>query len=255
MPPIYGGPPAAHDALRHRRGGEYSQHPLGFNEPDHLLEAVTGLEIGELERPLATHLLRVVGHDLERGADHRREVDLVDDEEIRLRDARPALARDLVARGDVDDVERQVRELRAERGGEVVAARLDEHQVQLGKALRQPRYRLQVDRSVLADRRVRTAAGLDTDDALGSQRLVADEKLRVFLGVDVVRHDGDLVAAAQRTAKRKRQRGLARADRSADAHAQRHDLNSRLYCVSWCAEKQARPAENFTLCGGAPAML
>src|SRR5258706_10114601 len=81
---------------------EYSQHPLLLDELNHLIEAVTGLEIGELEGAFAAHLLRVVGHDLERGADHRRQVDLVDDEEIGLRDARPALARDLVARGDVD---------------------------------------------------------------------------------------------------------------------------------------------------------
>ena len=47
-------------------------------------------------------------HHLERGADVRREVDLVDDQQIRLGDARPALARDLVAGSDVDHVEREV---------------------------------------------------------------------------------------------------------------------------------------------------
>jgi hypothetical protein len=49
----------------------------------------------------------------------RGEVDLVDHEEVRARDARPALARDLLAGGDVDDVDRDVGQL-----GEKVAARL-----------------------------------------------------------------------------------------------------------------------------------
>src|SRR5947208_6274836 len=146
---------------------EYSQHPLGLDEPDHLREAVAGLEVGELEWPLAAHLLRVARHHLERSADHRREVDLVDHQQVRLGDARPALARNLVARRYVDHVERQVRELRAEGGGQIVAPRFDEDDVQVREALRQPSDRLQVDGGIFADRGVRATAGLDADDTLG----------------------------------------------------------------------------------------
>src|SRR5207245_11665208 len=66
-----------------------------------------------------------------------REVDLVDDEQVRARDARSTLARDLLALGDVDHVDRRVHQLRAERRGQIIAAALDEEQIQSGKALEQ----------------------------------------------------------------------------------------------------------------------
>src|SRR5690606_29128841 len=92
-----------------------------------------------------------------------------------------------------------------------------------------------VDRRVLADRGVRATTGLDADDALGRQRLVAHQELRVFGGVDVVGHHGDVVAIAQCQAQRERERGLAGADRAADADAKGlgvHERNSLVYCVS-----------------------
>src|SRR3954470_3127609 len=69
---------------------------------------------------------------------------------------------------------------------------------------------------------MRTAARFHADDALRRQRVVAHQELRVFLGVDVVRHRGDVVAVAQRAAKRKHERRLARADRSADVDTKGH---------------------------------
>ena len=56
-----------------------------------------------------------------------------------LRDAGPALARDLVAGGDVDHVERQVGQLGAEGRGEVVAADSIRIRSSVGKAPVQPR--------------------------------------------------------------------------------------------------------------------
>ena len=47
--------------------------------------------------PLAAHLQRVALHDVERRADHRREIDLVDDQQVGAHDAGAALARNLVA--------------------------------------------------------------------------------------------------------------------------------------------------------------
>ena len=82
----------------------------------------------------------------------------------------PALARNLVARGDVDHVERQVRQLRAEGRGQVVAAALDDDQVEAGKvAASSASMAAEVHRRIFADRRVRAAAGLDADDALGAR--------------------------------------------------------------------------------------
>ena len=138
-----------------------------------------------------------------------------------LRDAGAAFARDLVAGGDVDHVERQIGQFGAERGGEVVAARFDENDVEVGERAVEARHRLEVDRGVLADRGVRAAAGLDADDALGRERFVAHQELRVLLGVDVVGDDAELVFVAQRAAQRQRQRGLAGTDRAADADPQR----------------------------------
>ena len=63
---------------------------------------------------------------------------------------------------------REVGQLGAERGAEVVAAALDDHQLELREALDQAVDGGQVDRRVLADRGVRAAAGLDADDALGA---------------------------------------------------------------------------------------
>src|SRR5712671_2253704 len=143
------------------------EHAFGFDEADDVPEALTGLEVGEHERPLPAHAARIAVHHLERSADHRREVDLVDDQQNALGDAGAALARDLVARRHVNHVEREVGELRAESRGEIVAAGLDQDQVEVREAAIEPRHRLEVDRGVLADRGMRTAAGLDADDALG----------------------------------------------------------------------------------------
>ena len=59
-----------------------AEHALALDEADHAVEALAGLQVGEDERPLAAHLPRVAVHHLERGADHRREVDLVDHQQI-----------------------------------------------------------------------------------------------------------------------------------------------------------------------------
>ena len=89
-----------------------------------------------------------------------------------------------------------------------------------GKARLQVVDRGEVHRGVLADRGVRAAAGLDADDALGRQRLGADQELGVLAGVDVVGDHGELIALAQRLAQGVEQGGLAGADRAADADAQ-----------------------------------
>ena len=73
---------------------------------------------------------RVALHHGEIGADQRREVDFVDHQEVGAGDPGSALARDLVAGGDVDDVDREVGELRAEGGGEVITTGLDEDEVE-----------------------------------------------------------------------------------------------------------------------------
>ncbi len=84
---------------------------------------------------------------------------------------------------------------------------------------------------------MRAAAGLHAEDAIGRERAGAGEKLGVFLGVDVVGDRGDVVAVAQPLAERIHERGLAGADRPADADSQRsvgrrHERNNLVYWVS-----------------------
>ena len=93
---------------------------------------------------------------------------------------------------------REVGQLGAEGGGQVVAAALDQDEVQLGELLDQAVDGLQVDRGVLADGGVRAAARLHADDALDGQRPAAHQELRVLLGVDVVGDGGDVVASRSR---------------------------------------------------------
>ena len=73
------------------------EHPRPDDELLDDVEAAPFLDVREYPGPLAAHLQRVALHDLERRADVRREVDLVDDQEIGARDAGAALARNLLA--------------------------------------------------------------------------------------------------------------------------------------------------------------
>ena len=75
----------------------------------------------------------------------------------------PALARDLLAGGHVDHVDREIGQLGREGGGEIVAARFDEHDLELGPLAHDVGHGREVDRGILADRRVRAAAGLQCE--------------------------------------------------------------------------------------------
>ena len=158
----------------------------------------------------------------------------------------PALARNLVARGNVDHVEREVGQLRTEGGGQIVAAAFDENHVEVAEATGESLDRLEIDRCIFPNCRMRTAAGFDTDDALGRKRLVAHQERGVLLRVDVVGHHGDFEAPAQRATQGERQGGLARANRAADAHPQRlcafHPRSGTAACIA--SRGEPTPARN-----------
>ncbi len=103
---------------------------------------------------------RVAAHDVEVGPDQRREVGLVDDQQIGARDARTAPAWNLVAAGNVDHEDLPVDQAPAERCGQVVAAALDEHQVQRRQRALQILDGVEIRGDVVADRGVRAAPGL-----------------------------------------------------------------------------------------------
>ncbi len=156
------------------------------------------LRLVKTKRALAAHPPRVAVHDFEAGADQGCQIGLVDDEQVGAGDARAALARDLVAGGDVDDVDRQIGEFGRKGRGKVVAARFDQDQVELREQPVHLGDRGEVDRGVLADRGMRAAAGLDAADALGRQGAAPGQEFGVLAGVDVVGDRGDLETAAHR---------------------------------------------------------
>src|SRR5437773_2284683 len=213
------------------------------------IDSLTRLEVCEHEGAPAAHPARVALHDGQVGADVRCQVDLVDEEQVRAHDAGPALARDLLALRDVDDVDRGVHELGAERRGQIIAAAFDQEQVELGKFPHEKMRRLKVHGRVFPDRRVGAAARLDADDPRGRQGAAPDQKLRVLLRVDVVGDHGHVEPVAQPQAQRLGQRGLARADGTADSDLQRareaglhaHDLNSLVSSVAWRSPASSRP--------------
>ena len=68
---------------------------------------------------------------------------------------------------------------------------------------------------------MRATAGLDAHDALFRQGAGHGEQARILLGVDVVGDGAEVVAIAHALAEHLHQRGLAGADRAADADAER----------------------------------
>jgi hypothetical protein len=194
------------------------QHAFAQDEINHAIQTLTGFQVREHERALAAHFARIAFHHLQRGTHVRRQIYLVDDQQVRSHDARAAFARDLVAGGHIDHIERQIRQFRAEGRRQIVAAALDDDHVQRVEFLHQAVDRGQVHRCILANGGMRTASGLHAANSLGRQRLTANQKLSIFTGVDVVRDHRDVEPVAQALAQAIHQRGLARSDRAADAN-------------------------------------
>src|SRR5262245_27860429 len=109
---------AGTESIMPSRGEEH----FALEPRDDIIKSFAVLEVRENERSSAAHFLGVTLHDAEVGIDEGRKVDLVDDEQIRFRDARTTLARNLVAFGHIDDVDVSVDEFRTEGSRQVIAA-------------------------------------------------------------------------------------------------------------------------------------
>src|ERR1700722_19217058 len=97
-------PPPAWRRGRRRPGGRRSEAApcrlepaLLADEGDHRLDPVPRLHVAHHERPGLSHTRSVARHHLERGADIRGEIGLVDDQQVRARDPGTAFARDFFA--------------------------------------------------------------------------------------------------------------------------------------------------------------
>src|SRR4029078_4413906 len=83
------------------------------------------------------------------GVDIGREVDLVDDQKVAADDSGAALARDVIAVGDVDHEQPVIDALEREGRSQIVAAAFDEHEIEPGKGQAQPFYGLAIEGRVL----------------------------------------------------------------------------------------------------------
>src|SRR5689334_13607446 len=97
------------------------------------LHASAGLQVGSNHRLAAAHLPCVGEHAIEIDADMRREIDLVDDQEITAQQTRPALARNVIAAGDIDDEDPPVDEIEREGRSEIVATGFEQDQLDTRK--------------------------------------------------------------------------------------------------------------------------
>ena len=185
------------------------------------------------------------------GADVRREIDLVDDQQVRPGDAGAALARNLVAARDVDDVDRRVDQLGAEAGGEVVAAALEKHEIEVGMA--RASISSSASKFIDASSRIAVCGQPPVWTPMmrsAGERLAADQKLHVLAREDVVGDHAEPVVRRASLAQRVDQRRLAGADRPADPDAapalrrsERHDREqaaSATYC--WRHRRQVDDA-------------
>ena len=98
------------------------QHAPFQNEANNRLQPYPVIQVGEHEGAFAAHFLAVPFHYIQGGVHLFGDVDLVDDQQVGFGDTRAAFAGDLVAGGDVDHVQGEVAQFRAEGGGKVVAA-------------------------------------------------------------------------------------------------------------------------------------
>ena len=88
----------------------------------HRVDAGAGAGVGRQDQAALAHRARFREHGVEIDADERRKIDLVDDQQIATQHARPALARNIVAAGDIDDENPPIDQIEREGRGEIVAA-------------------------------------------------------------------------------------------------------------------------------------
>ena len=202
-----------------------------------MVQALAILNNRKDSRSTLAHLRRIPLHDLQISTNGLGQVNLVDHQQIRARDTRSTLARNLVATRDINHIDDKVGQLARVVRSEVITAGLDEEEIG-GELPLQVLQREQVGTDVLADGGVRAAAGLDGANTRRGEGFVAGEELGVFpvdrkdivrdnrsLGVpsadlpgkDIVRYGGDVIFVAHGQAERAHESCLARSNGSSRA--------------------------------------
>ena len=148
----------------------------------------------------------------------RRQVNLVDDQKVAGADARTALAGDLVSLRDINHKNEHISQFSRKDGGEIVAPGFNDHHFEVRKLTLEVGDRAQVAAGVVANGRVRAAAGLNADNPFQGQNLASREELGVFMGVDIISDDCNVDFRPELLAEPFHHRGFPRADGA--GHAQ-----------------------------------
>ena len=162
---------------------------------DYGVDAFTLTAIGKEHRPLAAHLSRLADHEIEIHANMRREISLVDDEEVTSNHPGAALARDVVSPADVDHEHPEVRQISRECGGQIVAPALDQNELDARKAPLEFVRGFNVESRVLANDRMGTSARLDRRDPRRVDETGAADSLGILGGDEIVGDDGEIDTA------------------------------------------------------------
>ena len=171
----------------------------------------------EDEGAIAPHLFRVTFHYFEVCSDGLGKVRFVDDQQVGLGDARPALAGDFVTARDIDNLDGVIGEFATEASSEVIPSGFEEEKIGFEFAMKFFQSQ-KIGGNIFANSSVRTATRFDRTNAFCGKSLVVDQKFAVFLGEDVIGDRGQAELVAQAQAKLKHQCGLAASDRPADAN-------------------------------------
>lgn len=144
-----------------------------------MLQPLPILHLREDRRTVLSHLRRIALHNAQIRAHDLRQVDLVHDQQVRARDARPALAGYFVAAGNVDHVDDEVGQLTRVVGSQIVATGLDQKEVGLELLLKGLEGE-KVGADVLTDGSMGAATSFDGADARRGEGFVAGEEFRVL---------------------------------------------------------------------------
>ena len=168
------------------------------------------------KRASASHGETVTFHNTKVSTNSPCEIGFIDDEKVGLGNARTSFSGDFVATSNVNNIDAEVSQFATEVSGEIVATRLDQKQISLksGMELLQ---RKKIGGNVLAYCCVRAAASLNGADSLGFEGTMANQKLAVLFGENVVGHCGNVHFVSKFLAQRQHEGGFAAAHGPADA--------------------------------------
>lgn len=94
-----------------------------------MVDSLSALDLCKHRRPTFSHFRRITLHDTQIRAHNLRQINLIHDQQVRARDARPTLARDLVASRDINHVDDEIRQFARVVRGQVIPAGLDQQKV------------------------------------------------------------------------------------------------------------------------------